>query len=201
MDSTAQFMRTFMGQPTIQGDMMKMLGEQNLIGITTSDQLFDMWWSQGSGTQVSRAAKEEMGFTIRKTTDWLMKHKWGRRASLGVLAMIMLDPNTNSILLPDQRGGGEVYDWPSMNELTKSYRNRGINRTQAKLRTKQLLPSTVDKMLQEVQFPKAFGNKNIISEFIPRPPNTITYNRNERYRNNPLTIQEYTRKVNGMLLN
>jgi len=201
MDRAGQMMRTYMGQPTIQGDMMRMIGDQNLIGISTPEQLFDLWWSHDPTTQVSRAAKEEMGFTIRKTTDWMMKHKWGRRASLGLLAMVMLDPNTNSLLLPDQRGGGEVYDWPSLNELTKSYRNRGINRAQAKLRTKQLLPSTVDKILQEVQLPKSFGNKNIISEFIPRPPNTITYNRNEAYRNNPLTIQEYTRRVNGMLLN
>jgi len=201
MDQSIQMMRTFLGQPTIQGDMMRYLGDANLVGITTPDQLADLFLYGGdSGQQVSRAAKEKMGFTVRKATDWMMKHKWSKRASLGILAMITLDPNTNSLLLPDQRGGGEVYDWPSMNELTKSYRNRGINRTQAKLRTKQMLPSTVDKMLQETQFPKSFGTKNIISEFIPRPPNTITFNRNESYRNNPLTIQEYTRRVNGMLL-
>ena len=100
MDRAGQMMRTYMGQPTIQGDMMRMIGDQNLIGISTPEQLFDLWWSHDPTTQVSRAAKEEMGFTIRKTTDWMMKHKWGRRASLGLLAMVMLDPNTNSLLLP-----------------------------------------------------------------------------------------------------
>ena len=106
----------------------------------------------------------------------------------------ILAPNTNSILLPDQRGLGEEYDIPSLAELS-----RGYNREPLKVRGQS--PVLVDKLLRASGLPSQYGTAGRINRYVPpAPANSITYRTNRR-KDNPADLHELARQLGGIIRN
>lgn len=196
------FIRKASRNPEFYSHMYETLGAQNLIGVNTPEELASRFFNITTEEALwKRAAIEESSIMKSKLTNWLVKGKWSKRLAIGALAAVILDPNTNSIMLPDQRGGGEKHDWPSLHELTRSYGNRVGSKSVPTLRQKAILPATLDKLKQEMDLPKGMGSKSTISSFMPPPlPFKPNYSRKEDYRDNPLNFQEHVRKLNAILL-
>ena len=201
LGSAELLLRKLSKNPEFYAHMYDTLGVENLIGVSSPEELASRFLNITPEEALwKRSAIEQIKTNKSKMSKWLLKGKWSKRLAIGALASIILDPNTNSILLPDQRGHGEANDWPSIHEITRSYKNRAGVKSIPKLREKNLLPGTVDKLIQEANFPKHYGSKHIISEFIPTAPRRLNYNRDESYKNNELSLQEYSRKLNGILI-
>ena len=143
----------------------------------------------------ARAGIEVIGRAVSESLHGVFKHRWSKRAGIAALALTLFDPNTNSMLLPDSRADGERYDIPSMNELSRSRRNR-------KVKVRETSPILLDKLGQLVgvdvaqQFP---GYKN--DQFLPPPPpGSMSYTK-VKHRNDPLSLRQIAKQVNGILLN
>lgn len=136
---------------------------------------------------VTKYVKDLMSETGKKGLN-----TWGKRAAIGALAAIVLDPNTNSILLPELEADGEKYDIPSFDEISKSYKNRFT-----KLRGRSA--PLIDKLMEEMSLPYRIGGRSVNGPKLPPNPNRIISNKRD-YRNNTLNIREYARQVNGIML-
>jgi len=140
-----------------------------------------------------RAAVEGMGTFFKKVINEAAHGKWTKRAAIGIAALAIIDPNTNSILLPDQRADGEKNDIPSLSEISRGYKRHTV-------KTQTMTASLVDKMIAAAGLPSSIGTAGVINNYLPPMPQTkVRYNRRER-RENALTLNEYARQVKGVLL-
>jgi len=140
----------------------------------------------------NRAGTESMINWLKQYMSEGKINKWGKRASVGVLAAILFDPNANSLLLPDLEVNGEKYDIPSFRELSKSYRNR-------LMKIRSTSPPVIDKLLRTFGLPNSVGARAVHGPPLPPRPNRVSYSYRER-RDKILGIKEYARKVNGIML-
>ena len=125
--------------------------------------------------------------------EGLSHSRWTKRAAIGLLAFNIMDPNTNSLLLPDQRGQGEESDIPSLAEISSGYRTREV-------KVRSTSPALVDRLRQAAGLPTSLGRGGTLNHFVPAPPtNTIRYNRKLR-KDGPANMHEFSRQIGGILL-
>jgi len=141
----------------------------------------------------ARVGIETHSRTVSRMLNSFTSSKWGKRAAVAALALMVLDPNTNSILLPDQRGDGERYDIPTVNELFSSRKNRIV-------KTKGSSPALVDKFIKEAGLSTAYGFPGYNNGHIPpAPAGSNSYHASKR-RKDPLSLQQIARQVGGIVL-
>ena len=129
----------------------------------------------------------------RGMMEGLSHSRWTKRAAIGLLAFNIMDPNTNSLLLPDQRGQGEESDIPSLAEISSGYRRREV-------KVRSTSPALVDRLRQAAGLPTSLGRGGTLNHFVPAPPtNTIRYNRKLR-KDGPANMHEFSRQIGGILL-
>ena len=147
-----------------------------------------------SATLTKRAGLETMNKFTRGLVEGLKHARWTKRAAVGMMAFSILDPNTNSILLPDQRGQGEEYDIPSLAELSRGYRREDV-------KVRHTAPHLLDKLISAAGLPSNYGTPGRINRYIPPAPSqTMTYRTNRR-KDSPADLHELTRQLGGMIRN
>ena len=140
-----------------------------------------------------RAAVEGLGSFFKKVVTEAAHGKWTKRAAIGVAALAIMDPNTNSILLPQQQADGEKNDIPSLSEITRGYRRHEV-------KAQTMTAALVDKMTAAAGLPVSIGTAGVRNNYLPPMPQGQTrYHKRER-RQNALTLNEYARQVKGVLL-
>ena len=147
----------------------------------------------GLNSLTRRAANETTGKFVSGLTKGLAHQRWTKRAAIGMMALAVLDPNTNSILLPGQRGRGEEYDIPSLEELTSSY-----NRKTVKFR--EYSPPLLDKMARSMGLPFTVGSSGRINRYLPPEPRRVHLTGVNHTKRNQASMQQFARRVDGILL-
>jgi len=141
----------------------------------------------------SRTVIEQTSKFLGDMLHGVAQGKWAKRAGVAALAMMILDPNTNSILLPDQRADGERYDIPSLQELGKTYRNRLT-------RFRESSPVLLDKMAKLAGLPAFSGAPGYENKHMPPPPPGMVNYTRVQHRKDALSLQQMAKQVNGILL-
>jgi hypothetical protein len=141
----------------------------------------------------TRAMLEQTSRTVGDMLHGVMQGRWAKRAGVAALALMILDPNTNSILLPDQRAEGERYDIPSLQELSKTYRNRLV-------KFRENSPVFLDKMARAVGLPTFGGSPGYENPHMPpAPPGMVNYTKIQ-HRRDPLSLSQMSKQVEGIML-
>ena len=143
-------------------------------------------------TFAKRTGIESIHLFTKNLTEGLAKSRWTKRAAIGMMAFSILDPNTNSILLPDQRGRGEEYDIPSLAELSRGYRRDSI-----KLRSDS--PILADKILDAAGLPVRFGTAGRVNRYVPPIPTKHKRVYTSRRKDGPGDLHELSRQIGGLI--
>ena len=141
----------------------------------------------------TRAMLEQTSRTVGDMLHGVMQGRWAKRAGVAALALMILDPNTNSLLLPDQRGEGERHDIPSIQELSKTYRNRLV-------KFRENSPIFLDKMARAVGLPTFGGSPGYKNTYMPSPPPGMVNYTKIQHRRDPLTLSQMSKQVEGIML-
>jgi len=141
----------------------------------------------------TRAMLEQTSRTVGDMLHGVMQGRWAKRAGVAALALMILDPNTNSILLPDQRAEGERYDIPSLQELSKTYRNRIV-------KFRENSPVLLDKMARAIGLPTFGGSPGYKNTYMPPPPPGMVNYTKIQHRRDPLTLSQMSKQVEGIML-
>ena len=179
----------------IGNELSQIMSQQDLSMISTVDD-FASIASHEMASQLPKMAQRSGLETLSKfgkgMIEGISHSKWTKRTAVGLLAFSIMDPNTNSLLLPDQRGQGEENDIPSLAEISRGYRSREVS-------MKTTSPVLIDRLRQAAGLPTYMGSTGVRSGYVPPPPsNTIRHNRQLR-RDNPANLHEFSRQIGGVM--
>ena len=147
----------------------------------------------GWGSLIKRASSETTGKFISSLTKGLAHQRWTKRAAIGMMAFALLDPNTNSLMVPGQRGRGEEYDIPNLSEITSGYNQRAV-------KFKEYSPPLMDKMARSLGLPYGIGSSGRVNPYLPPEPRRVHHVGVDHNKRNQASMQQLVRQVNGILL-
>ena len=128
---------------------------------------------------------------MSKAFEGLVSSRWGRRFGIAAGVLTLFDPNTNSILLPDQQYDGEKYDIPSLDEVDQSWKNRFKARAED-------TPSFMDKMETLSGLPLSQYQRPVNRPGVPPRPNRPIYNTQSRRSYTYSNINELKRRLGNI---